>query len=95
MLKPGSLPVRFGQRIIVSQILSREDETTRIPGLRCVRKIWKAERLSKPQKAVFLGVRNLQNGMIDLDGSFFVEEYMPAMLVCLDEKTNPVYVPVP
>ncbi|MDA8149949.1 MAG: hypothetical protein M0041_02245 [Nitrospiraceae bacterium] len=83
----------FGTRVLVRSVLVRVSlPPSPLHGGR--RRVWIERPLPSARKGLYLGQRVLKNGTVDLNGAFFPEDFVPANLVCFDDKKSPVYVPV-
>ena len=91
------LDFTFGDRVSVSQKYKRV--TKHIDHGKDYRlwRMWKPEEYKKTN-CIFLGFRRLSNGVVEEDyeygNTFNPKEHFKAALVCADEKSKPVYVPI-
>ena len=89
--------LKFGDRVSVSQKYKRITKHVGHGENYRQWKIWEPKEYKK-QNCIFLGTRRLSNGINEEDyeaGAIFIpKEYFKAAIVCADERSKPVYVPV-
>lgn len=84
------MEIKFGDSIVITKIFIRFLE------VRSEYKYWKEIEI-QATRAIFLGNRTLKNGCRNYDSdegyTFEPREQVPAMLVCFNQYSNPVYAP--
>lgn len=82
--------LKFGDRVNVTDKYYRSSPTMG-------QRVWRRIPYEK-EDCIYLGLRLLQNGEVNFNnynGHYFEpKEYFKAALVCPNENTNPVYVPL-
>jgi hypothetical protein len=84
----------FLKKITIKHKLVRETIREKENGFSYTRKEWKPKE-TEPTEVYVLGERTLQNGRREWHMeyiAFYPDEYIKALLVIKDEKTNPFYI---
>lgn len=88
--------MKLGDRVIFSRRLRREKSWLRTGMFNTAVRKW-VEFKHKPMEGVLIGKRNLYNGtVVDIDGMsvFEADQVIPAWLVVVNMRDNPIYIPL-